>query len=672
MQNTARVYLALAFGLAGFGSTQAGVSSQVIANNTPRFVSTAKNLGPANTAQTIDVVVWLNPHNRADLDTLVEELYDPNSPNYHAWLTPADVAARFAPTAKEAQIVGEFLSSHNLPVVEVGADNFSVHARGTLGDVQKTFHVQINNYELNGATYRANAGDPSVEGAAAGLVSSVGGLDSGEYQHPLVTRSQAQKSPGAGAKAAVTAADSSFFSSICFTGVQTQTYSGLDFNGFAASATYKGNTYNDSLLGCGYTPPEIWTAYNLTGLYKEGYDGTGQTIVIIDWCGSPTIESDANTFSARFGLPPLNASNFHIYYSSFTPSTCAAPDPEINIDVEWAHAIAPGAHIALVVSPTSSFQDVDNAEIYAVANHLGNVISGSYGNEELYTPADVISEENFINELAAAQGISANFSSGDYGDYTYDVFLPASVTAPADSPYATAVGGVTLALNPDNTLKWQGGWGTNETLLIYEGIADPPENFGFVFGSGGGPSAVFSKPSFQRKLPGAQRLLPDISWLADPLTGAVIAISEPFQYPPLTWQVYGGTSLSCPMFSALWAIANQEAGAPLGQAAQHLYSMPSSTITDVIAFGSPTNVTGVIVDANQGTSTYTADELAAPLENTHNYYSAFWNNPIVEDVTYIYTFGTDTSLTVTQGWDNVTGLGTPNGKAFADFFKPAH
>jgi len=671
-RHTTTLHLAVALALAGFSTAQAAMTTgQLIAHNTPGFVATAKNLGPANAAETIDVGIWLNPHNRAELDTLAEELYDPMSSQFHAWLKPADIVSRFAPSAAEAQTVAQFLSSHNLPVVEIGPDNFFVHARGTIANVEKAFGVQINNYEVNGQTYRGNSSDPYVEGAAGALTSSVAGLNNLQYKHPNIQPAAAKKSSGSGVSAASNSTND-FFTSNCFTGVKSETFS---TDGSYPIATYSGNTYNwtQNPAGCGYTPAEIQTAYNLTGLYKEGYDGAGQTVVIIDWCGSPTIRQDANAFSARFGLPALTASNFKILYSSTTP-TCAAPDPEINIDVEWAHAIAPGADIALVVPPSASFMDVDDAELYALAHGLGNVISGSYGSEELYTPAATLNEENLINEIAAALGVSANFSTGDYGDFTFDdpQFNPASVSAPADSPYATGVGGVTLALKSNNTIAWQTGWGNNETLLIDGGtIYDPPLNFGFYGGSGGGPSAVFSKPSFQSKLPGGQRLLPDISWLADPFTGGIIAITENFVSPPLEWEVYGGTSLACPMFSALWAIANQEAGVPLGQAARHLYSMPAGTITDVLPENSSSNVTATI---QEGTTTnyYTAAELVAPLENTTKFYSALWNIPLEQDTAYVISFGTDSGLTVTPGWDDVTGLGTPNGKAFADYFCPGH
>jgi len=659
--------LTLAFSLIFSTATVASAQSTLIANNTPSFVTGAKSLGPANPSEIIDVSIWLNLHDRTVMDSLAAELYDPTSSNYRHWLQLADIVAKFAPAAQEARTVGEFLSSHNLAVVTVDPNNFVVRARGTIGDVEKAFQVQINTFELNGKTYRANTSDPSVAGPAAALTLAVSGLDNLVYQHPRVQREALTQSSASGVIAAAAASDAAFIGSNCFTGVETEKHT---TDGTFPIATYAGNGYNSTDTGCGYTPAEIQHAYHLTGLYAEGFDGSGQTIVIIDWCGSPTIKGDANAFSVRFGLPALTSSNFHILNSGSTP-TCAAPDPEINIDVEWAHAIAPGANIDLVVPPSASFEDVDNAELYAIENTLGNVISGSYGSEELYTPTAVLGVENAINEIAALMGIAANFASGDEGDYTFDFGPPASVNAPADSLYATAVGGVSLALNSNNTIAWQAGWGTNETGLMDAGtIFDPPLNLGFVFGAGGGPSAVFSKPSFQSTLHGKHRLLPDISWLADPFTGGVIAITSPFTYPPLQWTVYGGTSLATPMFSALWAIANQEAGVPLGQAAPYLYSMPAGTITDVLPVGSATNDTVSIKESSSLTNHYSAAELAAPLETTTKFYSALWNYPLSQDTVYVVTFGTDSGLKTAPGWDDVTGLGTPNGQAFADFFNP--
>jgi subtilase family serine protease len=232
------------------------------------------------------------------------------------------------------------------------------------------------------------------------------------------------------------------------------------------------------------------------------------------------------------------------------------------------------------------------------------------------------------------------------------------------------VGGISLALNGSNEIKWQSGWGTNINLLDDQGLVSDPPLGSFYAGSGGGPSAFFSKPGFQHKLPGSFRLLPDISWIGDPFTGVVVAQSYNNVYPPLEWFPVGGTSVACPMFSALWAIANQEAGTPLGQAARYVYSMPSSTITDIVPVGSSTNVTGTITDAS-GITSYSASALAEPLDGTTVFYDALWNIPLNLNTVELVTFGTDTNLQTAPGWDDVTGLGVPKPKAFADFFHSA-
>jgi subtilase family serine protease len=645
----------------------AAATSQAISNNVPGLVKVATNVGVTDTTQTIDVVLWLKIRNQAGLDALVADLYNPSSGSYHKWLTPSAFAATYAPTAQNATTVEQFFTSNGLSIVAVGPKNMYVRARGTVAQVNKAFTVQLNNFQLQGQTYFANATAPSAASAVVALTAAVSGLNNLQYAHPYVTQSPTKS----GAQSPVAPQTPPAISADCFSGPET-----LSFNngGTFPLVTLTGNGYAATAGpgGCGYTPPEIQTAYHLTELYNEGFDGTGQTIVIIDWCGSPTIRGDANTFSSAYGLPALTASNFKIINSS-TPPTCGATDPEINIDVEWAHAIAPGANIDLVVPPSASFADVDTAEYFAIINGLGSVISGSYGSEEIYDAPAELQTESLINEIAAVQGISANFSTGDYGDFTFDEpqFLPASVSAPADSPYATGVGGVSLALHTNNTIAWQTGWGTNINPIRSSGfVSDPPTDGFFNFGSGGGPSAVFAKPAYQASLKGTQRLLPDISWLADPFTGGVIVISEGFQYPRQIYTVYGGTSLACPMFSALWAIANQEAGALLGQASQYVYSMPDYAVTDVLPIGSPTDVTATYKESATVTDTYSAAQLAAPLENTTKFYSGLWAYPLTQDTTYVVTFGTDSGLTTTKGWDDVTGVGTPNGQAFADYFKP--
>jgi subtilase family serine protease len=684
-------------------------SGNYILHNTPKFAATSKNLGVADPSQVIEVSLWLNPHNRSLMDEMAHQLYDPSSPNYRHFLNRSQFTARFAPSPQEAKTVQQFLEAHGLKVVRTGPDNFFVRASGTVAEVEAAFQVQINRYQVGDQVIRSNDRDPFIDGDAASLVRSIGGLDNMQYHHPAKSRTALTQPKGETAAAALAAqpASSSFYNNDCFPGTETETFSTSNDGSFPIG-TYKGNILNLQSLtsaGCGYTPPMIAAAYNLKSLYKAGLDGTGQTIALIEGCGSPTIQHDANVFSAKFGLPPLTSSNFFITYVP-SPSFCASPDAEINIDVEWAHAIAPGANLALVVGTGGSFEDLNEAEFTTINYGLATVLSGSYGLPEPFLPTSFLETLDLISESAALVGISADFSSGDAGDFTADG-LPPTVIAPADSPWSTAVGGVSLALNADNSIAWQAGWGNNQTLLTEEGTIFPlsgplAEIFGFIGGSGGGASNCvaqnintttgeetclggYTKPSFQSGLPGPTRQLPDVSWLADPYTGAVIAISIPGQVPETVWQVYGGTSVACPMFSGLWAIANQAAGTPLGQAAPYLYSLPAGAITDIVPVGGTHNVAASIKQSATVTDTYDPNAVLGG-GAAGKFISAIWDYPTYEDTTFVISFDTDctagptygvitactspSSLRTKVGWDNVTGLGVPNGQAFVDAFTP--
>ena len=171
---------------------------------------------------------------------------------------------------------------------------------------------------------------------------------------------------------------------------------------------------------------------------------------------------------------------------------------------------------------------------------------------------------------------------------------------------------------------------------------------------------------------------------ADPYTGVAILISVPGNVPEQVWQVWGGTSVAAPMFSGLWAIANQEAGAPLGNAAPYMYSLPAGTVYDIVPVSSKNNVKGSIVDSN-GTTAYTPAAIMGG-DSAGAFVSAIWDYAFLQDTALVISFGTDcsqangfgfitqcnspTALHTKVGWDNVTGVGVPNAKAFADSFAP--
>ncbi len=656
------------------------------------------NMGPEDESKEISVTVWLNLHNKAALDSLVQQMYDQNSPNYHHWLTMEQYKTQFAPTAKDAAVVRDFLASHNMKVSVIDQNNHFVVAQSSVGDAQKAFNVRLNRMMLNGVVHRVSTSEAKVEGAAAPLVAVVQGLSDLEYATNVsLAANPATKKPYAGVSTSSAGADGLFFSGQCLFAPQS-----VNFNtaGTFPSASYFGNRYgapitntaDGTLPPCGYDPAELQTAYGLTPLYNKGLTGAGQTIVIVDAFGSNTILPDANLFSQLNSLPLLTPSNFQIIDSAGPgTATCTATNGceagnwqfETSLDVEWAHSIAPGAKIVLVLGPNNGLSSLDAANLFAIENGLGNVISNSFGTTEVSLldgdPAELV-VENSISELAASLGISQHVSSGDSGDsLALDNAAfginSVSVNANADSPFVTGVGGTSTFLDSKNNIELQTGWGTNITAIAFGTAAPPPPlvptvPLGFQGGAGGGTSAFYAKPAFQDRLPGKFRLVPDISMNADPQTGVELILTPDGNLADGTFVfVAGGTSLAAPMFSGVWAIANQqsaaEGGHSLGQAAPLLYQLSNGAITDVNVNPLDTllDVSGFIFNPPTAPVSFqSAPALAQPLENTRFFVSALYQPASTEWL--VLTFGTDSSLFTAPGWDNVTGLGTPNGERF--------
>jgi subtilase family serine protease len=659
----------------------AGSAYSQSASSASRLIPNAKNLGPENLSKSITVTVWLNQHNKAAFDESVRQMYLKGSPNFHRWLTKEQYQANFAPSAGDVAKLREFLTSRNLSVSAADKSNHFISVRGRVSDVQSAFHVQINRFQVNGQIHRANLSEPVLDASIAPLVKAVQGLNNFSYQSYVRRPIDPDSSKPVAIPLTAGGPDGLFFSGNCLRPAETKIFKTA---GGGPSATYIGNRYGANITdgpphlpSCGYDSAEIQKGYGLHALYTKGWNGRGQTIVIVDAYGSKTIRADANTFSKINNLPKLTTSNFAIVKvggeSGCTPADGCTPgdwNVETTLDVEWAHTVAPGANIVLIVAADNSFTNLDLANFYAAENGFGNVISNSWGGTEselIPFPSELVVQNDYA-ELAASLGISDNFSSGDDGDY-FNATGATTVSMPAAAPFATGVGGTSLFLNSNRTMNFQTGWGLNFTR-----IADPTPNpptvpplaFGFQDGAGGGTSAYWPKPSFQSSLSGTFRQVPDIAYLADPETGVEIVIT-PDNVPghPQSVEVIGGTSLACPMFSAMWAIANQAAGEPLGQAAAALYDLPADAISDVtdVFPASANNVTGTISVPGNPPLTETADDLAGPLGNTTGYLSAFFQSSSSTRWD-VFTFGTDSSLTTGPGWDNVTGLGTPNGLSF--------
>lgn len=641
----------------------------VTGDDVPGIVSQASDLGRVAPDKEMRVTVWLKGRKSAEFDRAVEQLYTPGSPTYHKWMTEQDLA-QYEVSANEAKTVRAELERHGLNVTP-DATGTALVARGMVANVESAFHTQIRNYALNGRMLQANATKAALAGNAANLVETVSGLST-STKRPMLVR---QKNPEAGRDMAPklllqpAAADgfSGYITDKCF-----QNPVAFNFTTPGASlpaAIYFGNNYDQGpSLVCGYSPKKLASIYGTTAAAKLGLEGENQTIVIVDAFGSPTVQKDANLFSSIAGLPALDSSNFQIIYPGGQPVVdLTSKDQqgwavEVALDVEYAHALAPKAKIVLLAALSDADQDLEYALHYATVKHVGDVISNSYGGPEALTGTSELRAYNRLIKRAAAAGIAVNVSSGDSGDFVSDSNL-VTVSTPADSPFATSVGGTSLDV-PTGQGTATTGWGNNlSRITSAKGIYDPPVYVGFVGGAGGGESSLFPKPAYQKALPGSGRQQPDVSAIADPYTGVPVVytqFSDSNQYLVVT----GGTSVAAPVFSAIWALANELAGEPLGQAAPIIAQLSSPALLDVVPVKSPTNVFGDVVDKD-GYTHYAPRDLVPPVSEP-KFVSAFY--PIYDGKTPsrydVLSFGTDSSLRVEKGWDNVTGYGTPGGLAF--------
>jgi subtilase family serine protease len=414
-----------------------------------------------------------------------------------------------------------------------------------------------------------------------------------------------------------------------------------------------------------FTSTSMQNSYNLGPLYAAGNEGQGVTVAIIDSFGDPNIASDLNVFNNAMGLrhmcgePGVTcASDMGTFQHEFWDgkTIVKAPPPgshgtgtqtrniwalETALDVEWVHSIAPRANILNVTTNPAEtlgvqgFPQMMDAEQFIVDNHLASVISQSFAAaEETFNSTQSLLNLRHAFVSAAADGVTVLGSSGDSGTAN-STFTPVknpgifpfpTVVWPASDPLVTGVGGTYLCTNPFT------GVGVDNTDPPANCQNQPNREVGWI-GSGGGFSHVFAKPTYQDSLPtgstpiGSMRGVPDVSYQASSRTGVLVYDTAPGDASgglncspgnPCSagWYVVGGTSSSCPQWAALVAIADQIAGHGLGLINPKLYSLATS--------------------ANYGSYFYDV--------TTGNNHA----NPSVP------------GYPATQGWDPVTGLGTPN------------
>jgi len=319
--------------------------------------------------------------------------------------------------------------------------------------------------------------------------------------------------------------------------------------------------------------------------------------------------------------------------------------------------MAPGADLVYLGAP-NNYRDLDAIMNKVVDRHLADIVTNSYGYGGEALPWGTIKPQLDTQIQAAAEGISLFFSSGDYGDETGGSGNAAQATPdwPASSPWVTAVGGTSLGVAADNSRLFEVGWETTRSTLT----GDSPAAWGsrtYLYGSGGGTSRLFAQPAYQAGVvPDSiatanntrsqkMRVVPDVSALGDPTTGMLVGQTQTFPDGHAAYSEYriGGTSLSSPLFAGAMALAVQKAGHPFGLANPALYA----------ARGASYDITKADLSAYPGAVRV---DYANYVDASDGYlYSARW-------------FDDDSSLTihVRPQYDDVTGVGSPDGQAWLD------
>jgi subtilase family serine protease len=338
-----------------------------------------------------------------------------------------------------------------------------------------------------------------------------------------------------------------------------------------------------------YTAKQIQTAFNLPPLYKAGVSGKGETIIIVDSYGSPTVRHDLAVFDkgSHLAAPPKltiiqPAGKVAPYKANDNREGWAG---ETDLDVEYAHAIAPDAKLVLVETPTAEnegitgFPQIVTAEKYAINHHLGGVISQSFSaTEQSFAHLSQILKLRGAYTDAASKGVTVLAASGDSGaaDVKYNgetYFLYPVTSWPDSDPLVTGIGGAQLHLNASghNTKTptvWNDSYNKPTLSYITGSSQDSP------LAGGGGKSVAFTRPWYQASVAsvvGDRRGVPDISMSGACNGGA--DMYQSFAGQPAGWYPTCGTSEATPEFAGIVALADQEAHHPLGLVNPYLYIM---------------------------------------------------------------------------------------------------
>ena len=560
----------------------------------------------------------------AALESAVLATTTPDSSRYRHFLTPAQFRARYEPTDAAVAAVRGWLQRSGMHVTQVSPYRRDIAASGSVAAAEHAFGTTLEVYRHAGRLVRAPAQDARVPAGVSRYLWGETGLDTTPvYERPALTpppRGEVDAGP-------------------------CSRYYGQRRATFKANGRTRLPAFHGAFRSyhvCGYTPIQLRRAYHVG---RTGLTGNGQTIGIVDAYADQTIEPDADRYARLHGDPGFATGQ--LTQRVFTPFDrrpgCAGPagwSREETLDVEAAHAMAPRAKMIYFGARDCGIVSLLHALAFAVDKNQVSVLSSSWGGPESnYTSGRIAAVRQVILQ-GEAQGITFLWPTGDHGNERAGG--RAHVEYPASDPFATAVGGTSTAIGRSGRILWQTGWGSHSYLLSGEGRRWLPR--GFYAGTGGGFSRRFARPAYMHGIVGRAfppgRAIPDVAMDADPTTGMLVGQTEKVGGRIRFNQTrIGGTSLAAPLMAGMVAMAAQHARGRIGDLTPIVYRLKRERK------GAFTDVTDV--HSKDG-----------------NVFRLFDNglNPRGGSTYVLATFGHDTALATRKGWDDTTGVGSPDAR----------
>jgi len=443
----------------------------------PRIV----DLGVAASGDVKTISLSLAVRNGDQLDAFIASLADPASPNFRKFITPQQFAAAYGQTPESVAAVVSFLKSKGFTVNKVFSNNLQITATGTNAQITAAFGASVHNYSLLGQRYQGPAGTPVIPAGLAAIVKSVNGIS---------TRSVFARRSTAIPRTGALAGDVSTKVSGAIGGASGQ-----------------------------YTTVDLAAKYNINPLYARGITGAGKTIGIATLAGYS--QSDAYNYWAQLGL---TVSPTRIVDIAVDGGPLPADGPgsdgagETTLDVQQSGGVAPGANLRVYLAPNTDAGFVD-VFAQAVDENLVDVLSVSWGNPEVFFDDASLAAFHTVFQQAAVQGIPVIAASGDAGAFDINRSLPypscstlLGVDFPAADPLVLAAGGTTLPNTSPHkygpvTVPTERAWGWDylKDYIVTHYGTDLYYSDYLASGGGGGVSALFNVPSFQKNLTGVQK-----------------------------------------------------------------------------------------------------------------------------------------------------------------------